>query len=88
MWSWLKGKMGDDSTCPCYRIEEEDQLHLYRCTNEKMQECISTSLSSLNSKLVKVGITTPVYTAFINSICMAANEPPLSNYELEDEQAL
>jgi hypothetical protein len=68
--------------------EEEDQLHLYRCTDKRMQECMATNIASLNSKLVKEGIITPVYTAFTNSICMAANRPPLSNYKIENERAL
>jgi hypothetical protein len=93
MYDWLnagrqKGKMGGDSICPCCGREEEDQLHLYRCTNVKMQECITNSISNLNSTLVKEGLTTPVYTAFINCICIAANKPPHSNYEIEDEQVL
>jgi hypothetical protein len=49
---------------------------------------MATNIASLNSKLVKEGIITPVYTAFINSICVAANRPPLSNYEVEDGRAL
>ena len=93
MYGWLnvgrqKGKMGEDHICPCCGLEEEDQLHLYRCTDERMRECITTSIATLNTKLVNDGITTPVYTAFINSICMAANKPPLSTYEIEDERAL
>jgi hypothetical protein len=92
MYGWLnvgrqKGKMGDDHICPCCGTEEEDQLHLYRCQDERMQECIAKGIATLNSKLVKEGITTPVYTAFINTICMAANRQPLSNYEIEDENA-
>ena len=93
MYGWLnvgrqKGKMGGDHICPCCGTEEEDQLHLYRCTDKQMQECVATNIASLNSKLVKEGIITPVYTAFINSICVAANRPPLSNYEVEDGCAL
>lgn len=61
--------------------------HLYRCMNEKMQECISTDLSSLNTKFDKEGLTTPVYTVFINAVCTAAYKTPLSNYEIEDEQS-
>ncbi|KAL7502383.1 LOW QUALITY PROTEIN: hypothetical protein ACHAXN_000878 [Cyclotella atomus] len=41
-----------------------------------------------HSKLVKEGLTTPVYTAFVNSICSAANKHPLSNYDIEDERVL
>jgi hypothetical protein len=48
MYDWInvgkqKGKMGGDSICPCCGLDEEDQLHLHRCTNEKMQECILTT---------------------------------------------
>ena len=41
MYGWLnvgrqKGKMGEDHICPCCGLEEEDQLHLYRCTDERI----------------------------------------------------
>jgi hypothetical protein len=39
-YDWL------DSICPCCGIEEEDQLHLYRCTNEKMQATLKDSIAS------------------------------------------
>jgi hypothetical protein len=90
MYDWLnvgsqKRKMGGDGTCPCCGMTEEDQLHLYRCTNEKMQQTLSDSISNLNSKLVKEGLATPIYTAVINCICEAVHRPPLSHYEIEDE---
>ena len=93
MYDWLnvgsqKRKMGGDGICPCCGIEEEDQLHLYRCTNENMQQMLQDSIASLNTRLVKEGLTTPVYTAFINSICKAVQQPPLSTYEIEDNDAL
>jgi hypothetical protein len=93
MYGWLnmgsqKAKMGGDGICPCCGIEEEDQLHLYRCSNEKMQETLHNSLTITQSKLVKEGIISPIYTAFINGICEAANKQPISTYEIEDEDVL
>jgi len=93
MYNWLnvgsqKKKMGGDSICPCCGIEEEDQLHLYRCTNEQMQATLKDSIAATNTRLVKEGLITPVYTAFINCICEATNQPPLSTYVIEDEEAL
>jgi len=93
MYDWLnvgsqKAKMGGDGICPCCGVEEEDQLHLYRCTNEKMQETLHNSITTTQSKLVKEGIISPIYTAFINGICEAVNKQPISNYEIEDEDVL
>jgi hypothetical protein len=90
MYDWLnvgsqKKKMGGDGICPCCGIEEEDQLHLYRCTNKKMQETLKDNLASTNTKLIsKEGLALPVYTAFINCICKAVQQPPLSTYEIDD----
>eukprot|EP00956_Cyclotella_meneghiniana_P023204 scaffold44714_cov61-Cyclotella_meneghiniana.AAC.4 len=93
MYDWLnvglqKKKMGGDGICPCCGITEEDQLHLYRCSNRNMQQTLRDSIASMNTRLVKEGLTTPVYTAFINSICKAVQQPPLSTYEIEDKDAL
>jgi hypothetical protein len=93
MYDWLnvgsqKRKMGGDGTCPCCGLTEEDQLHLYRCTNETMQQTLSDSISNLNSKLVKEGLATPVYTAVINCICEAVQRPPLSTFEIDDDAVL
>jgi hypothetical protein len=93
MYDWLnvgsqKRKMSGDGTCPCCGLTEEDQLHLYRCTNETMQQTLSDSISNLNSKLVKEGLATPVYTAVINCICEAVQRPPLSTFEIDDDAVL
>jgi hypothetical protein len=93
MYNWLnigsqKKKMGGDNTCPCCGIKEEDQLHLYRCTDERMQDTLKESLAITNSRLVKEGLASPVYTAFMNCICEAVGQPPLSLFEMEDEDAL
>jgi hypothetical protein len=53
-----------------------------------MQATLKDSIASTNTRLVKEGLTTPVYTAFINCICEATQQPPLSTYEIEDEEAL
>jgi hypothetical protein len=93
MYDWLnvgsqKKKMGGNGICPCCGIKEEDQLHLYRCTNQKMQETLKDNLASTNTKLVKEGLASPVYTAFINCICKAVQQPPLSTFEIDDEDTL
>jgi hypothetical protein len=53
-----------------------------------MQETLKDSLASTNTRLVKEGLALPVYTAFINCICKAVQQPPISTYEIEDEEAL
>jgi hypothetical protein len=93
MYNWLnvgsqKKQMGGDSICPCCGTEEEDQLHLYRCTDDRMQSTLKESLASTNSKLVKEGLVSPVYTAFMNCVCEAIGQPSLSSFEIEDEEAL
>ena len=83
-----KGKMGEDDTCPCCGKEKEDQLHLYRCTNEAMQECITNAISQFQTKMVKEGFTTPVYTAIIQLICKASNKPTITNHDITCENTL
>jgi hypothetical protein len=53
-----------------------------------MQSTLKESLASTNSKLVKEGLALPVYTAFMNSICEAIGQPPLSSFEIEDEDVI
>jgi hypothetical protein len=93
MYDWLnvgsqKKKMGGDCICPCCGIEDEDQLHLYRCTNKKMQATLRDSIASTNTRLVREGLTTPVYTAFTTCICEATQQPFSPTYEIEDEDVL
>jgi hypothetical protein len=49
-----------------------------------MQQTLRESISATYTKLIKEGLMTPIYTAFINSICKAVHHPPLSTYEIED----
>jgi ribonuclease HI len=91
LYSWLnvgtqKGKMGEDSTCPCCGIETEDQLHMYQCQDERVTQNLDAAIASFQSKLVKDGLTTPTYTAIVNMVCQAAHRPPLSTYNIECEQ--
>jgi hypothetical protein len=81
-----KRKMDRDGICPCCGAEEEDQLHLFRCKDERMQQTLCERIAAANTKLLKEGLTTPVYTAFINSICEAVQHPPLSTYEIKDDE--
>jgi hypothetical protein len=53
-----------------------------------MQDTLKESWAITNSKLVKEGLALPVYTAFMNCICEAVGQPPLSSFEMEDEDAL
>jgi hypothetical protein len=53
-----------------------------------MQQTLRDSIAVVNTKLVNAGLTTPVYTAFVNKICEAVNLPPLSSYEIEDEEVI
>jgi hypothetical protein len=53
-----------------------------------MQDTLKESLAITNSRMVKEGLASPVYTAFMNCICEAVGQPPLSLFEIEDEDAL
>jgi ribonuclease HI len=93
LYSWLnvgtqKGKMGEDSVCPCCGIEIEDQLHMYQCQDERVTQNLDAAIASFQSKLVKDGLTTPTYTAIVNMVCQAAHRPPLSMYNIECEHTL
>jgi hypothetical protein len=84
-----KVKMGEDGICPCCVTEVEDQLHLYQCQHERMQSTLKASIADTATKLlVKEGLTTPVYTAFINCICNAVHHQPLSSYEITYDAVL
>ena len=90
MYGWLntgrqKKKLGGDHLCPCCGSEEEDQHHLYLCKNAEMQATLKASISTLTTKLVKEGLTTPVYTAFINAINKSTAQNLLQNDEYEDD---
>jgi hypothetical protein len=67
-----KRMMGKDATCPCCGIEMEDQIHLYQCQNEEMTKAFNDAVQALKSKLVKDGIPSDVYNAYIDLICKAA----------------
>ena len=53
-----------------------------------MQDALNESLATTNSKPVKKGLASPVYTAFMNCICKAVRHPPLSSFEIEDEDVI
>jgi hypothetical protein len=67
-----KRMMGKDATCPCCGIEMEDQIHLYQCQNEEMTNAFDDAIKALQSKLVRDGIPSDVYNAYIDLICKAA----------------
>jgi hypothetical protein len=43
-----------------------------------MVETFNRSIRKLKLRLIKDGLTTPVFTAFTNMICKVAGKPPLS----------
>ena len=58
MHEWLnvcqqKGHMENDTTCPCCALEEEDQVHLYHCENQAMQECIENVIDKMERVNIK-----------------------------------
>ena len=71
-----KKKQGKIATCPCCGLEDEDQIHLYRCNNVKMQQTFKASISKVQSKLVKDGVPSTIYGPFINQICKVAHKEP------------
>jgi hypothetical protein len=80
IYEWLnvgsqKIKMGQDSTYPCCGTCNEDQLHLFRCEHPDMVETFNRSIRKLKLRLVKDGITTPIFTAYTNMICKVAGKP-------------
>ena len=92
IYGWLnigvqKRYMGQDSTCPCCGNATETQIHLYRCTNQKMRETLKTSIATVKSKLVQDGIPSTVYNPFIGEIChMAGVNHPDSQYDTKSER--
>ena len=54
MYDWLnvgkqKSKMGKEGRCPCCGECEEDQLHLYHCKNEEMQNSLKEAMIKAKS---------------------------------------
>jgi hypothetical protein len=83
IYEWLnfgsqKVKMGRDGTCPCCGKCIKDQLHLFRCEHPEMVETFNKLVRKFKIRLIKDGITTPVFTAFTNMVCKVAGKPPLS----------
>ena len=86
LFDWLnvgeqKRRMKKDGTCPCCGVEEEDFLHMYHCTNERMQQTFREAICTLKSALVKDGIPSEIYNAFIAAMCTSAHQlHPDQNY--------
>ena len=58
--------MNQMGTCPCYYGEElEDQIHLYHCNDMEMQKAFREAIATAKSTLVKDGVPSDVYIAFI-----------------------
>ena len=89
LYGWLnvgrqKGKMGKEHICPCCGTEEETQLHMYHCTNAKMQDTFRSSLATAMKQWIQDGITTPVFTGFARAICTVAHHDPANaSYDLK-----
>jgi hypothetical protein len=67
-----KQMKGQDGTCPCCGLEMEDQMHLYQCSNEEMTDAFNDAIITIKSMLVKDGIPSDVYNAYIHALCSAA----------------
>eukprot|EP00956_Cyclotella_meneghiniana_P036287 scaffold123739_cov39-Cyclotella_meneghiniana.AAC.1 len=91
IYGWLnigvqKRYMGQDSTCPCCGNATETQIHLYRCTNQKMRDTLKNSITTVKSKLVQDGIPSTVYNPFIGEIChMVGENHPDNQYDIKCE---
>ena len=93
LFGWLnvgsqKVKLGQDGQCPCCDHHIEEQLHLYECTHSEMDEIVTSKLAQINTKLVREGITTPVFTAFMNLLWKATGRTPPSTYEITCESTI
>jgi hypothetical protein len=76
-----KQMMGQDGTCPCCGLEIEDQMHLYQCSNEEMTNAFNDAIKTIKSTLVKDGIPSDVYNAYIHALRSAARrDHPNSTY--------
>ena len=87
LFDWLnvgsqKQKFGESSKCPCCDADVEDQMHLYTCNHPEMKEAVDTSLIEITSTLVKEGLTSPVYTAFVSMLYQSTGRIPPSNVPL------
>jgi hypothetical protein len=78
--------MGEDGTCPCCGLVEEDQMHLLCCINQQMETVLDSELRKLQKSLFQDGITTPVVTAFINELCRCVHKPPLAKTTIDCEK--
>ena len=63
-----KMKMGQDELCPCCGLDEEDQVHLYRCKSKRMRESLETGIDAMEGNFHKANIPVAVYIAFIDTI--------------------
>ena len=91
IWGWLnvgtqKIKFGGNGRCPCCGIATESQLHLYSCTHPDMSDAFYADVAEITSNLVKEGITSQVYTSFVNSLCEASGRPSQNEFEVTDER--
>jgi hypothetical protein len=50
-----------------------------------MVNTFNTSIKDLKRRLIKDGVTTPVFTTFTNMICKVAHKPPLSTESYSDD---
>jgi hypothetical protein len=87
LYNWLnvgkqKGYMGLEQRCPCCGTEVEDYLHMYHCTHEDMQQAFTSAITAAKTRLVKDGVPSPIYNAYVDAMCTAAHHPhPDIRYE-------
>ena len=56
-----------DGKCPCCG-QEEDQNHMFQCTNQVMRETAETGLKAIEAKLYKENVPIPVRLGFVDEL--------------------
>jgi ribonuclease HI len=80
LYDWLnlgiqKGYMKKDHRCPGCGDDNEDFLHLYHCTHQDMQSAFAKAMTTAKSKLVREGVSSEIYNAYVAAMCEAAHQP-------------
>ena len=94
LYDWLNtGKQkrtmrGEDSTCPCCGQLEENWLHLFQCNcnDGKMSEAFRNAIRSAKTEMVKAGISSKIFNAYVAALCEAAGrDHPGASYQPEPQ---
>ena len=57
-----------DGKCPCCGQEEEDQNHMFQCTNQAMRDTVERGLKAIETKLHKENVPIPVRLGFVEEM--------------------